>query len=144
MNAQAQGQNDGEEKKTITLDRYGAQDIIDAIENLAMTAICLRNDMPGCEKHKSARITLGRNFVKFYNPGKKTLITLVGSDVLLIIRSKNYKLILYGDNYFRLFKGDKLVARGKKLTWNGTEVYTPHEFFGFIRRTIRSILDAGL
>jgi hypothetical protein len=143
MNAQAQGRNDGEEKKTITLDRYGAQDIIDAIEALAMTAICLKNDMPGCEKHKSVRMVLGRNFVKFYNPGRKTLITLVGSGVLLVIRSRTFKLVVYGDdNYFRLFKADKLVARGKRLTWNGAEeIYTAQEFMRFVRRTVRLILD---
>jgi hypothetical protein len=141
MNSQTQGQS--EEKKTITLDSYGAQDIIDAIESLALTEICLKNDMPTCDKFKSARITLGRSYVKFHS--KRSLITLVG-DVLLIIRSKSHKLVIYGDGdiYFRLFKGDKLIARGRKLTWDGTEeVYTAQEFFRFIRRTIRSILDAS-
>jgi hypothetical protein len=133
-----------EEKKTMTLDRYGAQDIADAVESLVMTEICLKNDMPACEKFKSARITLGRNYVKFYSHSKRSMITVVG-DVLLII-SKKHKLIIYGDGdgFFRLFEGDKLVAKSKKLTWDGTEeIYTAQEFFSFIKRSIRSILDVG-
>jgi hypothetical protein len=143
MNSQTQTQSAEEEKKTISLDRYGAQDIADAIESLAMTEVCLKNNMPACEKYKSARVTLGRNYVKFYSHSKRSMITVVG-DVLLIIRGKKHKLVIYGDTYFRLFEGDKLVAKSKKLTWDGTEeIYTAQEFFSFIKRTIRSVLDVG-
>jgi len=138
---QTQSRN-AEEKKTITLDSYGAQDIIDAIESLVMTEICLKNNMPTCGRYKSARIVLGRNYVKFLS--KKSLITLFGGE-LLIIRSKNHKLIVYGDDvFFRLFRGERLIAKGRRLTWDGTEeIFTPQELFRFIQRTIRSILDAG-
>jgi hypothetical protein len=73
------------------------------------------------------------------------MITVVG-DVLLIIRGKKHKLVIYGDgdSYLRLFEGDKLVAKSKKLTWDGTEeIYTAQEFFSFIKRSIRSVLDVG-
>jgi len=145
MNGKTQTQTAAEEEKTISLDRYGAQDIADAIESLAMTEICLKNDMPACGRYKSARITVGRNYVKFYSHSKRSMITVVG-DVLLIIRGKKHKLAIYGDGdtYFRLFEGDKLVAKSKKLTWDGTEeIYTAQEFFSFIKRTIRSVLDVG-
>jgi len=146
MNGKTQTQTAAEEeKKTITLDRYGAQDIVDAIESLVMTEICLKNDMPTCKKYKSARVTLGRNYVKFYSHSKRSMITVVG-DVLLIIRGKKHKLVIYGDGdtYFRLYEGDKLIAKSKKLTWDGTEeIYTAQEFFSFIKSTIRSVLDVG-
>ena len=144
MNGKTQSQT--AEEKTISLDRYSASDIADAIESLVMTEICLKNDnMPACGRYKSARITLGRNYVKFYSHSKRSMITVVG-DVLLIIRGKKHKLVIYGDGdtYFRLFEGDKLVAKSKKLTWDGTEeIYTAQEFFSFIKRTIRSVLDVG-
>ena len=117
-----------EAKKTLHLDRLGADDVVKALEKMAVsdkTWVCTDG------------VVL---IIKLYNDWKVKIMRDA-----VIVKAGDYVLI--ADDRFILLTADKdgrfvPVAKGSEITWNGTEEYfTPFDIHRLARDVARRILE---
>ena len=138
---QEQKENQIQDRRTVILDYHGAKDIIATIERLALAASCVPSGL--CDP-AAALLTIDKLFVTFHS--NSGMIKIRRGTVIrgIDIEVRSDDCILFVDDVEFKLVCDHEIVHGDKLTWNGTEeVYTPGEFFTFVRDAIRSILDTA-
>jgi hypothetical protein len=129
-----------EKKEIVTIDHYGARDIIDALESLAHRAQCIRSpgvDCPGF-RYESYGVEFNADKLTLYLTGFWA-ITLRRSGEIII---EGGDAMLTVDSGFVLHTAEGKVVESERITWNGTEeVYTPSELKKIIRERVKAVLS---